>query len=183
MPDITHPEYFRRLARTVGRISKELPRAQHLKRGDDITPAIHTAVSDLGYILAEITSELVASAHYDRTEPAAYTQAERSGTAALTRSAPALGAALGHLAQIVERLGHLHEMSPAPAADSAARHHPHPPGVQNWLQIYLDSTRSNLAAARQQLHKHAVQGSTTAASRTATSPPPGAAVRRTAASR
>ncbi|MEU1629249.1 hypothetical protein ABZ746_28820 [Streptomyces sp. NPDC020096] len=157
IPDITHPEYFHQLARTIDKVSAELPRAEHLRRRDDITPAIHSAISDLGYILAEISNELATSTRFDNTGPSAYTRAERSGTAALTRSAPALGTALGHLAQVVERLGFLHELPQDSRTRGAERRNLHLPGVQAWLQTYLDSTRSNLTTASRGLRKHAEQ--------------------------
>ncbi|MFI8880276.1 hypothetical protein [Streptomyces sp. NPDC055243] len=78
MPDITRPDYFLQLARSLDRIFDDLPQAEDLRRGDDISPAIHTMVSDIGYVLTEISEELATSNRHESEAPSAYGHAERA---------------------------------------------------------------------------------------------------------
>lgn len=109
MPDIADPRYFQQLARTLDRITAELPTAEQLRRGDDISPAIRTLISDVGCLLTEISEELVTSYRHEIYDRPAHGPAERYGTAALAQCATPLGASLGRLGQVIERLGFLHQ--------------------------------------------------------------------------
>ncbi|MEU9189218.1 hypothetical protein AB0D14_32680 [Streptomyces sp. NPDC048484] len=133
MPDIADPRYFHQLAHTLDRITAELPTAEQLRRGDDISPAIHTLVGDTGCILADISAELATSCRHEVYDRPAHGPAERHGTAALTQCAVHLGAVLGHLGQVIERLGFLHQHllqpgsgpripTPAPERDTLHNH-------------------------------------------------------------
>ncbi|WP_181923993.1 hypothetical protein [Streptomyces inhibens] len=53
MPDLAHPDYFLRLARALDRIITDLPQADHVRRGNDISPAVHSVVTDISHVLTE----------------------------------------------------------------------------------------------------------------------------------
>ncbi|BAU88019.1 hypothetical protein SLA_7153 [Streptomyces laurentii] len=159
MPDITRPDHFLQLARTLDRVFDDLPQAEHLRRGDDISPAIHSVVSDIGYILTEISEELTTSNRHDY-EGWGHGPAERFGTAALTQCAPPLGTALAHLGRIVDRLGFLHEN----VRHSSTARTPTPGDVRLVLQEHLDHVGTALRTAAQQLRGTATQLSRTTSS-------------------
>ncbi|GGS92935.1 hypothetical protein GCM10010254_11070 [Streptomyces chromofuscus] len=167
MPDITRPDYFLQLARSLDRIFDDLPQAELLRRGDDISPLIHTVVSDLSYVLTEISEELATSNRHESEAPSAYSRAERSGTAALTQCAIPLGAALAHLGQVIDRLGFLHENTRQSATGPRT---PAPGDMQLVLQGHLDQAGTTLRTAAQQLRSKATQLSRPHPARTATVP-------------
>ncbi|MFJ6752183.1 hypothetical protein ACIQNI_28970 [Streptomyces sp. NPDC091266] len=167
MPDITRPDYFLQLARTLDRVFDDLPQAEHLRRGDDISPAIHTVVSDIGYILTELSEELATSNRHESEAPSGYSHAERSGTAALTQCAIPLGVALAHLGQMIDRLGFLHES----IRHSSTGRTPAPDDVRLVLQEHLDHTGTALRAGAQQLRGKATQLSRPLSASTATTTP------------
>jgi hypothetical protein len=134
MPDIADPRYFQQLARTLDRITAQMPTAQQLRRGDDISPAIRTLVSDIGYILTEISEELKTSYRHEVYDRPAHGPAERYGTTALAQCATPLGAALGHLGQVIEQLGFLHQHLLQPANSPRI---PTPASVREPLQDHL----------------------------------------------
>ncbi|MFD9817478.1 hypothetical protein [Streptomyces violascens] len=153
MPDITRPDYFLQLARSLDRAFDDLPHAEELRRGDDISPAVYTVVSDVGYVLTEISEELATSNRHESESPSAYGHAERSGTAALAQCAIPLGAALAHLGHAIDRLGFLHEN----LRHSSTSRTPAPRDIQLVLQEHLDEAGTNLRTAAQQLRSKATQ--------------------------
>ncbi|WP_435058187.1 hypothetical protein [Streptomyces sp. bgisy060] len=153
MPDISHPVYFLRLARSVDRTLNDLPEAEHLRRGDDISPAVESMVVDIAHYLIETSEELTTSNRHEAEIPSAHGHAERSGTAALTRCAVPLGTALAHLSQVIERLGFLHEN----IRHSSTQRTPAPDNVRRVLQEHLDHTGNALRTAAQHLRDHAAQ--------------------------
>ncbi|OII69621.1 MULTISPECIES: hypothetical protein [unclassified Streptomyces] len=166
MPDITHPVYFIRLARSIDRTLNDLPEAEHLRRGDDISPAIQSMVGDIAHYVIEISEELETSNRHEAEIPSAHGHAERSGTAALTRCAAPLGTALAHLGQVIERLGFLHEN----IRHSSTKRTPTPDAVRHVLQEHLDHTGTALRTAAQHLRDHAAQISRARSVSTTTSP-------------
>ncbi|MFG2836442.1 hypothetical protein ACGFYE_15770 [Streptomyces zaomyceticus] len=166
MPDISHPVYFVRLARSVDRTLDDLPEAEHLRQGDDISPAIQSVVSDIAYYLIEISEELATSNRHEAEIPSAHGHAERSGTAALSRCAAPLGTALAHLGQVIERLGFLHEN----IRHSSTKRTPAPDDVRHVLQEHLDHTGTALGTAAQHLRDHAAQLSQAPSVSTRTAP-------------
>ncbi|MFT9784674.1 hypothetical protein ACMZ5E_00335 [Streptomyces rhizosphaericola] len=153
MPDLSHPVYFIRLARSIDRTLNDLPDAEHLRQGDDISPAIESMVGDIAHYLIEISEELAASSRHEAEIPSAYSHAERSGTAALTRCAAPLGTVLAHLGQVIERLGFLHEN----IRHSSTKRTPAPDDVRHVLQEHLDHTGTALRMAAQHLRGKAAQ--------------------------
>lgn len=137
IPDITNPDYFLQLARTVDKISNDLPKAEELRRGADITPDIHTMVGDLGVILTEVCEELATSSRYETQKLTHYTEYERFGTASLAQCAIPIGTALAHLSHVVDRLGFLH---------ASIRHSP-PSGPHRPTTSGLSSRRTSISSA------------------------------------
>lgn len=148
MPDIADPRYFQQLARTLDRITAELPTAEQLRRGDDISPAIRTLVGDVGYILTEISEELETSYRHEVYERPTHGPAERYGSAALARCATPLGAALGHLGQVIEQLGFLHQHLLQPANSPRI---PTPASAREPLQGHLDQVAGLMRTGARQL--------------------------------
>ncbi|MGY4968344.1 hypothetical protein ACWGCC_03815 [Streptomyces nigrescens] len=166
MGDITHPDYFLQLARTVDGAFDELPQTEELRRGDDISPAIQTAVGGISHMLTEISEELVTSNRHESQARSSYSLAERSGTAALTKCAVPLGVSLAHLGQVISRLGFLHEN----IRHSSTERTPAPDDVQLVLQEHLDRARTGLLTAAHHLRVTATQLSRPHPTRTATAP-------------
>ncbi|MFD6343421.1 hypothetical protein ACFWF9_01680 [Streptomyces roseolus] len=166
MPDVSHPVYFIRLARSIDRTLNDLPDAEHLRQGDDISPAIESMVGDIAHYLIEISEELATSNRHEVEIPLAYGHAERFGTAALTRCAAPLGTALAHLGQVIERLGFLHEN----IRHSSTQRTPAPGNVRNILQEHLDHTGTALRTAAQHLRGYAAQLSQKPSVSTTTAP-------------
>jgi hypothetical protein len=148
MPDIADPRYFQQLARTLDRITAELPTAEQVRRGDDISPAIRTLISDVGCILTEISEELESGYRHEVYDRTAHGPAERYGTAALAQCATPLGASLGRLGQVVERLGFLHQHLLQPANSPRI---PIPASAREPLQGHLDQVAVLVRAGAQQL--------------------------------
>ncbi|MEU7166620.1 hypothetical protein ACH4PU_33750 [Streptomyces sp. NPDC021100] len=167
MPDITSPDYFLRLARSLDRIFDDLPQAERVRRGDDISAAVHTVVTNTGHVLTEISEELATSSRHEAEAPSAYSHAERSGTAALTQCAVPLGTALAHLSQVIGHLGFLHENTRHSATGPRT---PAPDDVQLSLQSHLDQAGSTLRTAAGQLRSNATQLSRPLAARALTAP-------------
>ncbi|MEU9246590.1 hypothetical protein [Streptomyces sp. NPDC048385] len=163
MPDIADPRYFHQLAHTLDRITAELPTAKQLRRGDDISPAIRTLVSDTSSILTEISEELAASCRHEVYDRPAHGPAERYGTAALTQCAVHLGAVLGHLGQVIEQLGFLHQHLLQPGSGPQI---PAPDSARDTLQNQLGQVAKLLRTGAQQLRTSSQE-----LSRIRTSPP------------
>ncbi|MFF4256631.1 hypothetical protein ACFY1L_36140 [Streptomyces sp. NPDC001663] len=172
MPDIADPRYFQQLARTLDRITAELPRAEQLRRGDDISPAIRTLISDLGFILTEISEELETSYRHEVYDRPAHGPAERYGTFALAQCAPSLGASLGHLGQVVERLGFLHQHVLQPANGPRT---PIPASVREPLQGHLYQVAELVRAGAGQLRTASEELSRTRTARFTSGTPSAAA--------
>ncbi|MFF5491341.1 hypothetical protein [Streptomyces virginiae] len=153
IPDITSPDYFLQLARSLDRVFDDVPQAEHLRRGDDITPDIHTVVGDIGVILTEICEELATSNRHESENLTGYSHAERFGTAALAQCATPLGTALAHLSQVVDRLGFLHEN----IRHSSTGRTPPPSDVRLVIQEHLDQASTALRTAAQQLRGKATE--------------------------
>lgn len=147
IPDITSPDYFLQLARTVDRVFDGLPKAEELRRGDDISPAIHNMVSDIGVILTEVCEELATGNRHEAENLTGYGHPERFGTASLAQCAPPLGTALAHLSQVVDRLGFLHEN----VRHSSTGRTPPPGDTGLVIQEHLDQASTFLRTAAQQL--------------------------------
>ncbi|MEU9280285.1 hypothetical protein [Streptomyces sp. NPDC048341] len=162
MPDIADPRYFHQLAHTLDRITAQLPTTEQLRRGDDVTPAISTLVSDTGHILTEISEELATSYRHEVYDRPAHGPAERHGTAALTQCAVHLGAVLGHLGQVIERLGFLHQHILQPGSGPRI---PAPPSTRDVLQNQLDQVAGLLRTGAQQLRTNSEDLSRTRTSR------------------
>ncbi|MER6516650.1 hypothetical protein ABT246_07235 [Streptomyces sp. NPDC001553] len=153
IPDITNPDYFLQLARTVDKISNDLPKAEELRRGADITPDIHTMVGDLGVILTEVCEELATTSRYETQKLTHYTDYERFGTASLAQCAIPIGTALAHWSHVVDRLGFLH----ASIRHSSTERTPPPDDVRVAIQAYLDLVGTDLGMAVQQLRGKATE--------------------------
>ncbi|MEV5506573.1 hypothetical protein [Streptomyces orinoci] len=169
MPDITHPEYFLQLARTLDRMTADLPAAGQLQRGDDITPAIQKLIGDASCVLMEISEELTTSYRDEVLHRPSHGPVERFGTAALAQSAVPLGMALSHLGHVTERLGFLHGHLLQPAVGKRI---PIPLDARQPLQERLDLVAPLLRTAAQQLRTNAAELSRIHAARSRTSPAP-----------
>ncbi|MFD7320603.1 hypothetical protein ACFV9D_05850 [Streptomyces sp. NPDC059875] len=169
MPDIANPDYFLQLARTLDRMTADVPTAEQLQRGDDISPAIRTMVSDAGCVLIEISEELATSYRHEILHRLTHGPAERFGTAALAQCAVPLGTALSHLGHVVERLGFIHGHVLQPGTGARI---PVPLDFRQPLQEDLDRIASLLRTAAQQLRTNAVELSRIRAARSKTSAAP-----------
>ncbi|MCY0940236.1 MULTISPECIES: hypothetical protein [Streptomyces] len=137
----------------MDRVFDDVPKAEELRRGDDVTPDLHTVVGDIGVILAEICEELTTSSRHEFENLTGYSHAERFGTAALAQCAPPLGTALAHLSQVVDRLGFLHEN----IRHSSTERTPPPGDVRVVIQDHLDQASTALRTAAQQLRGKATE--------------------------
>ncbi|MGW7303974.1 hypothetical protein ACWGI1_00160 [Streptomyces sp. NPDC054835] len=167
MSDVTQPVYFLRLAQSIDRTFNDLPQAEHLRRGDDISPAIESVVSDIAYYMIEISEELATSNRHESETSSPYGHAERSGTAVLALCAVPLGAALAHLGHVIDRLGFLHEN----IRHSSTGRTPAPDDVRRVLQEHLDHTGTALRAAAQHLRNKATRLSSQRSTGAATASP------------
>lgn len=123
MPTTVSPEFLRQLAHTLDSVFDQIPSPEAVQRGDDIGGAIYTVVVDIGNVLADVTDVLVAESHEEAKTRVALSAGGRAGAAALTSCAPTLGATLGHLALVVERLGaHQGAESPGPGRRPVPSH-------------------------------------------------------------
>ncbi|MFJ9033632.1 hypothetical protein ACIRQP_35040 [Streptomyces sp. NPDC102274] len=149
--DVANPDHLLRLAGRVSRYAWRLPEPP--AHADDIvTQHIEDRIASLGDLLTSLAYEL----SYRRGEaarfPHRHTQVHRRGTAALARAARPIGHALADLGAVVEQLGFLHEISEyTPTAE-------HADAIRSAREVmgdHLDSARSHLDAAAQQLTQDA----------------------------
>ncbi|MFJ5546703.1 hypothetical protein [Streptomyces sp. NPDC093225] len=120
-------------------------------------------VGDIGIILTDISEELATSNRHESESLAAYSHAERFGTAALAQCAIPLGTSLAHLSHVVDRLGFLHEN----LRHSSTMRTPPPTDVRLVIQEHLDQAGSALRDAAQQLRGKATELTRTFPARTA----------------
>ncbi|MEV6730715.1 hypothetical protein [Streptomyces sp. NPDC051364] len=137
----------------MDRVFDDLPRAEELRRGDDITPDIHNVVGDITVILNEVCEELASGNRHEAESLTGYSHPERFGTASLAQCAPPLGTALVHLSQVVDRLGFLHEN----IRHSSTGRTPPPGDIRIVIQEHLDQASTSLRAAAQQLRAKATE--------------------------